>query len=251
MTKFFKNARKFNIFNNKTKKYIQYVIGEIILVVVGILIAIQINNWNEASKLRTTEINLLNQVKKDITINKADIENLTTSLNLNVSAIDSVLSALKSNSFTPKTSIFYSLLHGKSFLNTVNTGYKRIGNSEGSIIKNDTLLNTIIELYEVDFDTALTFQKQMHHQIENILYPFTNANFKVSTSYKINYDVFDDKVNIFFEPLDKETILQNNTFKNILFQLQQTCKNRLKHCEMLALKIDTLIEQINTEVNAG
>ena len=36
--------------NNKTKKYFSYAIGEIVLVVIGILIALQINNWNEARK---------------------------------------------------------------------------------------------------------------------------------------------------------------------------------------------------------
>ena len=35
---------------NKTGKYLKYAIGEIILVVVGILIALQINNWNETDK---------------------------------------------------------------------------------------------------------------------------------------------------------------------------------------------------------
>jgi hypothetical protein len=35
---------------NKTGKYFKYAIGEIILVVIGILIALQINNWNEARK---------------------------------------------------------------------------------------------------------------------------------------------------------------------------------------------------------
>ena len=36
---------------NKTGKYLKYAIGEIVLVVIGILIALQINNWNEERKL--------------------------------------------------------------------------------------------------------------------------------------------------------------------------------------------------------
>ncbi len=38
--------------DNKPLKYARYAIGEIVLVVIGILIALQINNWNEANKLR-------------------------------------------------------------------------------------------------------------------------------------------------------------------------------------------------------
>jgi len=37
---------------NKTRKYLKYAIGEIALVVIGILIALQINNWNEGRKLQ-------------------------------------------------------------------------------------------------------------------------------------------------------------------------------------------------------
>ena len=48
---------------NKTGKYFKYAIGEIILVVVGILIALQINNWNEQRKNNTKEQQILSQLK--------------------------------------------------------------------------------------------------------------------------------------------------------------------------------------------
>ena len=50
MINFFRKIRKKLIANNKPLKYMSYAIGEIMLVVVGILIALQINNWNETQK---------------------------------------------------------------------------------------------------------------------------------------------------------------------------------------------------------
>jgi len=50
MIKFFRNIRQSLIMENKTSKYVKYAIGEIVLVVIGILIALQINNWNEVRK---------------------------------------------------------------------------------------------------------------------------------------------------------------------------------------------------------
>jgi hypothetical protein len=50
MIKFFKNIRKNNLIEGKTVNYLKYAIGEIVLVVIGILIALQINNWNEGRK---------------------------------------------------------------------------------------------------------------------------------------------------------------------------------------------------------
>ena len=50
MIKFFRKIRQQLLVENKFSKYLLYAIGEIILVVIGILIALQINNWNEVRK---------------------------------------------------------------------------------------------------------------------------------------------------------------------------------------------------------
>ncbi len=50
MIKFFRHIRKRLLIENNTGKYLKYAIGEIVLVVIGILIALQINNWNEEKK---------------------------------------------------------------------------------------------------------------------------------------------------------------------------------------------------------
>ena len=50
MIKLFRNIRKNLLAEGKTTKYFKYAIGEIILVVIGILIALQINNWNETKQ---------------------------------------------------------------------------------------------------------------------------------------------------------------------------------------------------------
>ena len=57
MIKFFRKIRQNLISEGKTGKYLKYAIGEIILVVIGILIALQINNWNEVRKDKIAELN--------------------------------------------------------------------------------------------------------------------------------------------------------------------------------------------------
>ncbi|KPQ08630.1 MAG: hypothetical protein HLUCCX10_17225, partial [Algoriphagus marincola HL-49] len=66
MIKFFRKIRQQLLTENKFSKYLLYAIGEIILVVIGILIALQINNWNEERKELKRSKDFLTEFKKDL-----------------------------------------------------------------------------------------------------------------------------------------------------------------------------------------
>ncbi|HBR54223.1 MAG TPA: hypothetical protein DEA82_11320, partial [Flavobacteriaceae bacterium] len=74
MIKFFRHIRQRLIADNRFSKYLLYAIGEIILVVIGILIALQINNWNEERKERFTEQKILKQLQKEYTQNLKQLD---------------------------------------------------------------------------------------------------------------------------------------------------------------------------------
>jgi len=66
MINFFRKIRKQLADDNKPLKYARYAIGEIVLVVVGILIALSINNWNENNKNIEVRRNYYHQILKDL-----------------------------------------------------------------------------------------------------------------------------------------------------------------------------------------
>ena len=78
MTKLFRKIRYDLMEKNKTGKYLKYAFGEIILVVIGILIALGINNWNENRINSESEYVLLQKLKEENSINiesmKSDID---------------------------------------------------------------------------------------------------------------------------------------------------------------------------------
>ncbi len=66
MIKFFRKIRKNLLSENKFSKYLLYAIGEIVLVIIGILIALQINNKNEQRKTENKIVSILKEVQHDL-----------------------------------------------------------------------------------------------------------------------------------------------------------------------------------------
>jgi len=74
MIKFFRKIRYDLIEKNKTGKYLKYAIGEIVLVVIGILIALSINNWNQNRINSLSESLLLKEINTEFKFNEEELE---------------------------------------------------------------------------------------------------------------------------------------------------------------------------------
>jgi len=90
MMKFFRKIRYNLIGEGKTWKYIKYAIGEIGLVVIGILIALQINNWNQERLNRIKENDYLSEIKENLMVDKLKIQGTLEFNNKKIATIDSV-----------------------------------------------------------------------------------------------------------------------------------------------------------------
>tara|TARA_R110002073_G_scaffold335881_1_gene529325 strand:- start:5132 stop:5479 length:348 start_codon:yes stop_codon:yes gene_type:complete len=75
----------------KTGKYFKYAIGEIILVVIGILIALSINNWNEARKSSAFEKEILTQVQANLVKDKLTLEEISSNFQKAINSSNKIL----------------------------------------------------------------------------------------------------------------------------------------------------------------
>ncbi len=91
MLRFFSKIRKSLLDEGKAARYIKYAIGEIFLVVIGILIALQINNWNEERKDRVLEQELLLQLKDEYQSNLKELEQKITVRNKTIASAGKLL----------------------------------------------------------------------------------------------------------------------------------------------------------------
>ena len=248
MSNIFKTIRKSNLMANNSKKYFKYAIREIILLVIGIIIALQINNWNEARKLKQEEVKLLRQIKQDLVDNNNEILELEKRLSINKNGVDSLLARFKNNNNDKLLPIYTNMIHRKVYFNNSNTGYNLILNNSTSIISNDTILKSILELFEKDFPDILKRQELMHQKIENHLYPLTNSLFKVKPM-TIKFKELDAANSDLYEPIDFKALTKNNLYKNTLLQLKRTFEERLILSEKSRTKIEQILKIITQELN--
>ena len=77
MIKFFRQIRQNLLTQNKLSKYLLYAVGEIVLVIIGILIALQINNWNINVKNNNLKKEILKDVYYEFVINRDKLNAIT------------------------------------------------------------------------------------------------------------------------------------------------------------------------------
>ena len=94
MIKFFRKIRQQLLTENKFSKYLIYAIGEIVLVVIGILIALSINNWNQNIKNNKAEKYYLEQMKNDLVSDSLFLSNVSLNLNERLPVIQNFLDEL-------------------------------------------------------------------------------------------------------------------------------------------------------------
>lgn len=95
MIKFFRRIRQRLLSENKVSKYLVYAVGEIVLVVIGILIALQVSNWNERAKIEESKEEHLLILQQNLKEDLEQLEVLATTMNAHVNYADSAMRQIR------------------------------------------------------------------------------------------------------------------------------------------------------------
>lgn len=148
MTNFFRRIRKKLADDKKPIKYVRYAIGEIILVVIGILIALQINNWNEHNKLEAEEIEMLNDFKTSLETDLININRNIIRGNIAKSSMEIILNHLEGD-------LGYSDSLKLHFSNITDTWTSELNASVFESLKSEGL--TLISNKELRHDSVILY----------------------------------------------------------------------------------------------
>ena len=159
MIKFFRKIRYDLIGKNppdlragKTGKYLKYAIGEIILVVIGILIALQINNWNDNKTLVKKERALLLEMKSNL---ESDLIGLKWDIRKNedlLLANQIVLNSLNTGAYDDSLSFYFAKIKGNTVFVKNTSAFENLNSIGLDIIQNDSLRMKITRLYSENYD---------------------------------------------------------------------------------------------------
>jgi len=161
----------------KTGKYLKYAIGEIVLLMVGILLALQVNNWNEIRKTRKKEVKLLIELRDDLLETKNDLltdivkaqQILATTNSLYKAIIEDQIS--DTNPF--KLSTGYIL--DTAMLFPKLSAYQAIQSEGITIISNDNLRNKITDFYQLHLKRVAAAEVFLEDLNNKVLKPHLNT----------------------------------------------------------------------------
>ena len=229
---------------NKTGKYLKYAIGEIVLVVIGILIALSINNCNEERKTKADEIKILTNIKKALV---SDLDNQFTghfeSVRDKIKSATFIISHMENNlPYNDSLGVDFNVLTGGGSLNWTPqlTAYKRLEAKGIDIIKNDSLLEALLDIYNLDYHLIQNSFDNYLRNIHDYGRPLARKKFKGSWS-----DVLDAPL---LTPLNYELLIEDVELHNIIRTLSQNGFEIEKRMLNAKASVEHVIKMIDEEL---
>lgn len=172
MIKFFRHIRQELVTENKLSKYIIYALGEIILVVIGILIALQINNSNEDRKQRKQELHYLKNLKTDLNLNISELDKYIKVRNSRIESANYVLEHFEGKPLTDLSSFAFhttNIYIWQKFTQHDNTFQELVNSGNLALISNDTIKNSLLNLQAL-YKKLKNEEEHFRYDAEILLY---------------------------------------------------------------------------------
>ena len=227
MIKFFRKIRYDLMEKNKTTNYLKYAIGEIILVVIGILIALQINNWNENRKERNLEKQYIERLTSQFQKDSVYLSKFNKSMKFIVPYLknmDSILALIESKSLKPndyvKIPVFLTLQSQFVTKTTVIDELNNTGNM--ALIKSIELKDALVA-----YKNAVSEQINLFNRTNLKNSDFDNYLIVFGILKNSFYDIQVKYINNEFENRYWFVIANRKGFNKAMAELEKQCNNVL------------------------
>ena len=162
MIRFFRTIRQRLLAQGRIVRYLTYAIGEILLVVIGILIALQVNNWNQQRNREAQEVKMLKELALNLRADSADHRD-------NIEFYDGVARAaeiikrtmLERTPWHDSMEVHYGYLlrHGLATFNT--SAYDNLRSIGFDLISNDSIRIALTNLHAINYTQVLKMEQEL------------------------------------------------------------------------------------------
>ncbi|WP_223033128.1 DUF6090 family protein [Hanstruepera marina] len=268
MIKLFNRIRMKTIAQNKLGRYIKYAIGEILLVVIGILIALQINTWNQNRVERTQESQILKSLKKEYIDNLNQLNDkifirekiihssnqlldiLDNNQNLQNYSVDSIETYIGTTTIFPTFNATSGVTNdiinsGKLHLIKDNDLRISLSNWTSDIDQVTEMETVLLEYYFSTYQPFLVKNIQLRNSF-NAMLSLTHLTEKFNLNKSIQNV---ESVNRSNKILEYKTIFNNEDFEDYLVTILTYSRIANIQCEGLKLKINNNLSRIDKALN--
>lgn len=265
MIKFFRNIRQSLLKENKTSKYLKYAIGEIALVMIGILLALQVNNWNQSNKDKLTEQMYLKNILSDLRDQNTSIDVQIKFEQFYFNASNQIIKDFQHyHNLTIDSTFFRNasiLTSRKTFVVTDPTYTDLISSGNINLIKNSKFKDQLIKYYQelkriekiiqnnnsllIDQNYLSTFNKSGYYFEPEIHKIFGEINI---SSTSIATQVYETEL----QELSKKIISKDENklaFMNALYLRNTVAIGHIKQMENIQSMTQSLITELEQLYN--
>ncbi len=223
---------------NKFSKYFLYAIGEIILVVIGILIALSINNVNDFKNQRQKELTLLTEMRQNLQIDLEDLDFNIKGSAERIKANEIILKALQervpmNDSLKP----YYGNILGNFQLSNNTAAWENLKSVGMDLVSDDSLRNAISNLYTVKYT-----------YLENVTKGVDDGH-QWNTFYPQFLDLINvDQFWVSAEPVSHEALTDNRKFQETLKMNLFIRNYMLDQYKTIHKDVNSLLDQIERHI---
>lgn len=232
MINFFRRIRQKLITEGNLARYLIYAIGEILLVVIGILIALQINNWNEQNKTKELEKALLLEYQEELRFNVDELNRAIGYINVRANRCSILLDHIEfKRPFVDSLSSEFRVLTLAVGTHISHVAFKSLEDQGMDIISNKMLKNRILNLHLKSYDLLEGRIENQQSNIKEYGRPIVRNQLKSLGSLK-------------YVPVNYKQLMDDVALWNILMTLRgnyEDLVNLMKETQIEITKVDELI----------
>lgn len=219
----------------------KYILGEITLIVLGILIAVQINNWNEHRKSRRFEKQIMEEIyqtlEKELAVIGSRIERCETIEKATAEVYQQLGDAIP---LTDGLQRSFWLCNWVVFYQPQTIAFERLRAKGIELVSDDQLRLDLLHLHDFLYPLVQSFTNRLNAWSETDLKPYAQTHFRIEAETPTK------KIYI---PLDYQNLLENPLFRNLVLDKQSRTKDMRYHLKRVEEQIKLLMDQIEEEYN--